>query len=347
MSWVEAELREQPAALERFLARRRQRAGDHARGFSATDVRYLLIVSRGSSSNVARYMQYLFGTVNRLPVAFATPSLYTVYDAPPRARPRRRDRHLAVGGFSGRGRRPRRGAQAGPADACDHERSGVSARARRGWIAAAACRRGARRRSDEDVPELDRSGGLALDGGRPLDGCDELLAMPGKRRGADRRVARRGRKALDRYRDVEGGSVVARGVNYGTAFEIALKIRELSGAQFEAFSSADLLHGPIAAAESRSAGDRDRTVGADAAEHAGRGRQGARARSRGDRDQRRRTSSSRAADTAFPLVAGRPGMAEPAPDRRPGPGRGGSSRDASQGVDVDSPVGLTKITLTR
>ena len=41
--------------------------------------------------------------------------------------------------------------------------------------------------------------------------------------------------------------MIARGVNYGTAFEIALKIRELSGAQFEAFSSADLLHGPIAA----------------------------------------------------------------------------------------------------
>jgi glucosamine--fructose-6-phosphate aminotransferase (isomerizing) len=47
------------------------------------DVHYLLIVSRGSSSNVARYMQYLFGTANRLTVAFATPSLYTVYDAPP------------------------------------------------------------------------------------------------------------------------------------------------------------------------------------------------------------------------------------------------------------------------
>ena len=32
-------------------------------------------------------MQYLFGTANRLPVAFATPSLYTVYDAPPELGP--------------------------------------------------------------------------------------------------------------------------------------------------------------------------------------------------------------------------------------------------------------------
>ena len=44
-----------------------------------------------------------------------------------------------------------------------------------------------------------------------------------------------------------GATVVARGVNYGTAFEIALKIRELSGLVVEAYSPADLMHGPIAA----------------------------------------------------------------------------------------------------
>src|SRR5919197_2704731 len=83
MSWLEEELREQPAALERFLAAETAQAPAIVRGLLRDDVRYLLIVSRGSSSNVARYMQYLFGTANGLTVAFATPSLYTVYDAPP------------------------------------------------------------------------------------------------------------------------------------------------------------------------------------------------------------------------------------------------------------------------
>ena len=87
MSWVESELRDQPAALERFLAAESPRAATIARGLIGDDVRYLLIVSRGSSGNVARYLQYVFGTVNRLPVAFATPSLYTVYDAPPELGP--------------------------------------------------------------------------------------------------------------------------------------------------------------------------------------------------------------------------------------------------------------------
>jgi len=52
---------------------------------------------------------------------------------------------------------------------------------------------------------------------------------------------------LDEYRESVGATVVARGVNYGTAFEIALKIRELSGLVVEAYSPADLMHGPIAA----------------------------------------------------------------------------------------------------
>src|ERR671935_3305573 len=87
MSWVESELREQPAVLERFLSAETAQAEEIAAGLLRDDVRYLLIVSRGSSSNVARYMQYLFGTVNRLPVAFATPSLYTVYESPPKLGP--------------------------------------------------------------------------------------------------------------------------------------------------------------------------------------------------------------------------------------------------------------------
>src|SRR4026207_1712219 len=87
MSWVEEELREQPAALERFLAAESASAVGIVRDLLREDVRYLLIVSRGSSSNVARYMQYLFGAANQLPGAFAPPPLYTVCDTPPKPGP--------------------------------------------------------------------------------------------------------------------------------------------------------------------------------------------------------------------------------------------------------------------
>src|SRR4051812_37791555 len=84
MSWLETELREQPEALARLLERQAASARTAAQLFQRSDLRYLLIASRGSSSNVARYAQYLLGRAHRVPVMFATPSLYTIYAQPPR-----------------------------------------------------------------------------------------------------------------------------------------------------------------------------------------------------------------------------------------------------------------------
>src|SRR5437867_7563451 len=84
MSWLETELREQPEALARLLERQADSARTAGRLFRRHDIRYLLIASRGSSSNVARYAQYLLGRAHRVPVMFATPSLYTIYGQPPR-----------------------------------------------------------------------------------------------------------------------------------------------------------------------------------------------------------------------------------------------------------------------
>src|SRR5207248_11092948 len=83
MTHLERELHEQPAALARVLEQREQ-AREVAALLRRPDVQYVLIASRGSSSNAARYAQYLLGRAHRVPVAFATPSLYTLYEQPPR-----------------------------------------------------------------------------------------------------------------------------------------------------------------------------------------------------------------------------------------------------------------------
>jgi glucosamine--fructose-6-phosphate aminotransferase (isomerizing) len=44
--------------------------------------------------------------------------------------------------------------------------------------------------------------------------------------------------------------VIGRGFNYATAYELALKIKELSYTMAEPYSSADFLHGPLALIES-------------------------------------------------------------------------------------------------
>jgi glucosamine--fructose-6-phosphate aminotransferase (isomerizing) len=345
MSWVDAELREQPAALERFLAAESAHAKEIARGLLREDVRYLLIVSRGSSSNVARYMQYLFGAVNRLPVAFATPSLYSVYDAPPELGP------AAAIGISQSGASPdvvavlaeaRR--QNRPTLAITNDPKSPLAQTADWTLPLHA---GEERAVAATKTYLNSIAAVALLSTAAVGGAQrlrELQAIPGTVADQiERSLA--AADALDRYRDVESGSVIARGVNYGTAFEIALKIRELSGAPFEAFSSADLLHGPIAALKSgrpaiviapsgktltslRAAVDKVRERGSEVIAISD------------DRD------FLAAADTAFPLVRKVPEWLTPLLTVIPG--QVAAVRLARlRGADVDSPVGLTKITLTR
>jgi glucosamine--fructose-6-phosphate aminotransferase (isomerizing) len=345
MSWVEAELWEQPAALERFLAAESAHATEISRGLVREDVRYLLIVSRGSSSNVARYMQYLFGAVNRLPVAFATPSLYSVYDAPPELGP------AAAIGISQSGASPdvvavlaeaRR--QNRPTLAITNDPKSPLAQTADWTLPLHA---GEERAVAATKTYLNSIAAIALLSTVALGDAQrlrDLQAMPGTVADQiERSLA--AADALDRYRDVESGSVIARGVNYGTAFEIALKIRELSGAPFEAFSSADLLHGPIAALKS----------GRPAIVIAPSGKTLASLRAAVDKVRERGSeviaiSDDRkflaAADTAFPLVRKVPEWLSPLLTVIPG--QVAAVRLARlHGADVDSPVGLTKITLTR
>ena len=54
---------------------------------------------------------------------------------------------------------------------------------------------------------------------------------------------------VPRYRYMRDCVVIGRGYNYATAFEIALKLKELTYTIVEPYSSADFLHGPLAVIE--------------------------------------------------------------------------------------------------
>ena len=56
-------------------------------------------------------------------------------------------------------------------------------------------------------------------------------------------------EAVQRYRYIDQTVVLGRGFNYATAFEWALKLKELSYIIAEPYSSADFSHGPIALVE--------------------------------------------------------------------------------------------------
>jgi glucosamine--fructose-6-phosphate aminotransferase (isomerizing) len=244
---LELELREQPVALERLLHAQGAAAKDLGALLRRRDVRYLLIASRGSSSNAARYAQYLLGRANRVPVAFATPSLYTLYEQPPRLE------GALVIGISQSGESP---------DVCavieEARRQGrptIALTNRPGSPIAAAAdavlplEAGEERAVAATKTYLNSLGAIALLfawSTRDTSALRELELMPGR---IAEQLDRSFEDAalLDSYGGIHGGTVVARGINYGTAFEVALKIRELSGLLFEAWSAADLMHGPVAA----------------------------------------------------------------------------------------------------
>jgi len=246
LSWLEEELHEQPAALARLIARQTDVAREVAVLLGRDDIRYVLIASRGSSSNAARYAQYLLGRAHRVPVMFATPSLYTIYEQPPRLD------GAAVIGISQSGASP--------------DVSSVLAEARRQGrptIAITNASDSPLAHQADLVLQLDAGeehavaatktylnslGAVALvfaaaDGPRAE---AELAEMP-KTLESQIELSISSAPSLDEYAGAVGATVVGRGVNYGTAFEIALKIRELSGLVVEAYSPADLMHGPIAA----------------------------------------------------------------------------------------------------
>ena len=81
---VYREIHEQPDVLARLLKEERGTVEALAAEIKRRDIQYVVIAARGTSDNAGRYAQYLLGAMNGLYVGLATPSLFTIYDAPPR-----------------------------------------------------------------------------------------------------------------------------------------------------------------------------------------------------------------------------------------------------------------------
>jgi glucosamine--fructose-6-phosphate aminotransferase (isomerizing) len=343
---LEVELREQPEALARLLERQAGHAEKLARLLRNRSVRYILIASRGSSSNAARYAQYLLGRASRVPVAFATPSLYTLYGQPPRL-----DGALVVA-ISQSGESPdvkavveeaRR--QGRPTIALTNVPGSPIGTMAEHVLPLEA---GEERAVAATKTYLNSLGAIALlFATATADGAAlaELRRVPEKVAAQLDLSFEDAATGLDAYAGIDGGTVIARGINYGTSFEVALKIRELSGLLFEAYSTADLMHGPIAAigpgwpvVALAPSGPALESVETAVEELARRG-----ARLLVVADEQRLLDR---AETPLRLVAGVPEWLSPFVALVPG--QVAAFRLAElRGSDLDNPHGLSKITLTR
>lgn len=244
-SILEEEIFQQPVVVGRVL----QKEMDNVREIAARlrgNFSYVLIAARGTSDNAARYAQYLFGAHNHLQVALATPSLFTLYQTPPSLK------HALVIGISQSGQSPdiisvlsegRR--QGRPTLALINEPDSPLAQAADFVVPLHANREravAATKTYTASLAVLALFSCLLEEDEHHL---DQLSAIPELMQ-QTLEDTRPQLPHVERYRYMDRCTVIGRGYNYATAFEVALKIKELSRVLSDPYSSADFRHGPIA-----------------------------------------------------------------------------------------------------
>jgi glucosamine--fructose-6-phosphate aminotransferase (isomerizing) len=246
---LHSEIFEQPERLASLFENQRQIVFEIAEAIQLRNVQYAFLAARGTSDNAGRYANYLWGAHNGLPLALATPSLFTYYQSPPRLN------GALVVGVSQSGQSPdivsvleegRRqncltlaitnepdsplasaadfvlDIQAGP------EKAVAATKTYTAELMAVAMISAALSNSEERWNELASVSNWA----------EQALA-------SDSQIA----QMTQRYRYMSQCVVLGRGFNYATAFEWALKLKELTYLIAEPYSSADFQHGPIAMVE--------------------------------------------------------------------------------------------------
>jgi glucosamine--fructose-6-phosphate aminotransferase (isomerizing) len=248
MSLMMQEIAEQPQALRRTLRAERGHAREFRRFAARRKFRMIVLVARGTSDNAALFGRYLLELTTGIPVSLSAPSIYTLYHA-------RLDlKGTLMVGISQSGEstdvnlvlRSGRRQGAYTVGITNEKRSTMA-----GIVDEVFTVRAGRQRSVAATKTYTGqllalyliASGLAPtihieDVARIPDWVEQALTL-------ERPIT----ELVERYRYMRQAVVVARGLNYASAFEFALKLMETCYIVAERFSSADFLHGPIAMVE--------------------------------------------------------------------------------------------------
>ena len=249
MSLMLEEIRQQPDVLSRILQEERGKVQQLGAELRKRPVRLIVLVARGSSDNAAQFGRYLLEIATGIPVSLAAPSVYTLYGARLRL-----DQALVVGvSQSGEGE--------------DINRVLAEARASGAFTAGITNEALSSMVRLVDVPLLihgDRERSVAAT--KTVTGQMMLFYLLAEALGGNsaategfERVPEFCRRALahelqirelaERYTFMENCVVLGRGLLYGNAYELALKLMETCYVVAERFSTADFFHGPLAMVE--------------------------------------------------------------------------------------------------
>lgn len=244
-----SEIYEQPEAIQGMLKTEAERVAWISQQLCPCNFAYALVAARGTSDNAARYGQYIFGAINHLSVALATPSLFTRYHTPPRLE------GALVIGISQSGQSPdivsvieegRR--QGAPTIAITNDLESPLAMAAEYNISLGVGKEKSVAATKTYTAQLTALAMLALSLTDTPIQLEPLQVIPEALEQALASEAQ-AKAAAESLSKADHTVFIGRGFNYSTAYEISLKCKELANMQAEPYSSADFLHGPIAMVE--------------------------------------------------------------------------------------------------
>ncbi|HEY0735824.1 MAG TPA: SIS domain-containing protein [Herpetosiphonaceae bacterium] len=243
-SLLEQEIHSQPEVIARLLDQQTTAVLEIVNHLPSFD--YALIAARGSSDHTATYAKYAWAALTGYPVALATPSLHTLYGTPPRMA------GALVVGVSQSGQSPdivavvEEGKRQGrPTLAITNDGSSPLAAAADHVIELHAGVERSVAATKTYTAQLTVQALLAAALSGNADRLAELQLLPEALAKTLEGAAEAARHAV-RYRYMEYCVVIGRGYNMATAFELSLKLKELTYVIANAYSSADFRHGPIA-----------------------------------------------------------------------------------------------------
>ena len=248
MSRMDEEIREQPAAIERTLREEWSHAGRLRKYFSEHPVDLIVLAARGTSDNAAQFGRYLLEITTGIPVSLGAPSIQTLYKSSVSYR------NAVVVAISQSGEstdtnivleRAKDGG-AFTIGITNESESHLARLAHHTFLVRAG--------KEKSVAATKTYTGqlaclyliaYALGAAISFDDLIELPQFAAAALSTEKRVQER----AERYRFMRHAVCIGRGLNYSNSFEFSLKLMETCYVVAERFSSADLLHGPIAMLE--------------------------------------------------------------------------------------------------
>ena len=243
------EIFQQPAVIDYLISNEWESISRLAATMKRKHINQVVIAARGTSDNAGRYAKYLLGSKNGIMVSLSAPSLFTLYEAPAKF-----DNALVLG-ISQSGQSPdilavlEEGKKQGQLTAAitnspDSPMAQIADYVipiHAGLEKAVAATKSYTTSLTAIAMLSEALAGLAQPSA-------ELLRLPDTV-SKSLELSSPIYELAPRYRFMNHCVVIGRGLNYATAFEMALKMKELTYTIVEPYSSADFLHGPFAVIE--------------------------------------------------------------------------------------------------